>query len=301
MVAIKWRRSERFAIAVRASTVVLFVALVGCAGRGGPPALAPLPFATDTARTVRVAEGVWHRYLHVPAGPWAIHVLDVDLSRCNEVVAVKGADSVAGRTRTTELLAWLARHRQEARVVGGSNADFFVLANGKPTGLLVVDGRMMTPPIAQPAFAVDSSGRPTIERFALSGGRLTPFHPRQAVGGHPVLARDSAVVADVDTSGSASFIGRNPRTAVGIGRGGRRLLLAVIDGRQKGYSEGMSLRETANLMLALGARDALNLDGGGSSTLVYGDSAGFHVANHPSDAGGERTVGDALAVVNRCR
>jgi hypothetical protein len=301
MVAIKWRRAAQSAITVRARTAVLCVTLAACSGRAGPPTLAPLPFATDTVRATRVAEGVWHRFLYAPSGPWAIHVLDVDLSRCNEIVAVKGADSAAGRTRTTDLLAWLATRRRDAAVVGGVNADFFSLANGTPTGLLVVDGRMLTPPIAQPAFAVDSTGRPRIARFTLSGGRLAPFHPRQAVGGHPVLTRDSVVVADVDTSGSASFIARNPRTAVGIAKDGRRLLLAVIDGRQKGYSDGMSLRETAVLMLALGARDALNLDGGGSSTLVYTDSAGLHLANHPSDAGGERTVGDALAVVSRCR
>ena len=185
-----------------------------------------------------------------------------------------------GRFSAKELLPYVV-----AQVAGGIAAGFILwqIASG------------------QPAFAVDSTGRPRIARFTLSGGRLAPFHPRQAVGGHPVLTRDSVVVADVDTSGSASFIARNPRTAVGIAKDGRRLLLAVIDGRQKGYSDGMSLRETAVLMLALGARDALNLDGGGSSTLVYTDSAGLHLANHPSDAGGERTVGDALAVVSRCR
>jgi exopolysaccharide biosynthesis protein len=66
----------------------------------------------------------------------------------------------------------------------------------------------------------------------------------------------------------------------------------------------MSLRELANLMLALGARDAINLDGGGSSTLVYADptsGGALRIANRPSDKEGERAVGDALAVVRRCR
>jgi hypothetical protein len=289
----KWRRKKAYAILC----IALCIAAVACGRSLSPPTLAPLPFPTDTLRVDRVAEGVWHRYLYAPAGPWAIHVLDVDLTRCNEIVAVKGADSAAGRTKTTELLEWLARRRTDARVVGGANAGFFSLANGTPTAMLVVDGRMLTPLRPDPSLGVDLDGRPRIGRFALVGGSLAPFYPRQAVSGHPVLLRDSVVVGDVDTTGNAGFIGRNPRTAVGIGRDGKRLLLAVIDGRQKGYSDGMSLRETANLMLALGARDALNLDGGGSSTLVVAQ----HIANRPSDAQGERAVGDALAIVNTCR
>lgn len=286
------------------SFLLSFIVPLGACARGvSPPVLAPLPFATDTLRAERVAEGVWYRYLHVPAGPWAIHLLDVDLSRCNTLVAVKGADTAAGRTKTSELLAWLARRTPNARVVAGVNADFFSLANGTPTGLLVVDGRMLTPPVSQPAFAVDSAGRARIATFSVVNGSLSPFHPREAVGGRPWLIRDSVIVADVDTSGQASFnVGRNPRTAVGISREGRRVLLAVIDGRQQPYSDGMSLRETATFLRAVGARDALNLDGGGSSTMLYAhlSPSDRRLANRPSDPQGERAVGDALGVVNSC-
>ena len=130
---------------------------------------------------------------------------------------------------------------------------------------------------------------------------LTPSHPREAVGGRPMLARDSAIVPEVEREGQDSFRARNPRTAVGLANNGRRLILAVIDGRQKPYSDGTTLRETAEIMLALGARDAMNLDGGGSSTLVYRDSTNaLRIANKPSDAVGERAVGDALAIVRGC-
>ena len=133
---------------------------------------------------------------------------------------------------------------------------------------------------------------------------LRPFHPMEAVGGRPRLLRDSAIVAEVDTLGGKGFAAtRHPRSAVGIARGGRRLLLVVVDGRQKPYSDGMTLRELATLMRALGARDAINLDGGGSTTMVYADpaSAGrLRIANHPSDSAGERPVGDALAIVRGC-
>ena len=129
--------------------------------------------------------------------------------------------------------------------------------------------------------------------------------PLEALGGRPLLLRDSTVVAAVDTEGGPSFAtARHPRTAVGIARDGRRLLLVVVDGRQKSYSDGMTLRELADLMRGLGARDAINLDGGGSTTLVYADpdsSGRLRIANRPSDPTGERPVGDALAIVRGCR
>lgn len=85
---------------------------------------------------------------------------------------------------------------------------------------------------------------------------------------------------------------RHPRTAVGVGRDGT-LLLVVVDGRWPEHGLGMTLPELARELQALGAADALNLDGGGSTTLVVGEA----LANRPSDEGGERPVSDALVVL----
>jgi hypothetical protein len=84
-------------------------------------------------------------------------------------------------------------------------------------------------------------------------------------------------------------VGPNPRTVAGVTASGE-LLLVTIDGRQPGWSAGVSLRDAARVMVALGARDALNLDGGGSTTMVVGG----RVVNRPSDRGGARGVGDAV-------
>ena len=126
-----------------------------------------------------------------------------------------------------------------------------------------------------------------------------PPLPREAVGGFGRLVRQGRVDPAVDNTGSPGFRGRHPRTAVAIAAGGRRLLLVTVDGRQDGYSAGMTLSELADLMIQLGATDALNLDGGGSTTMVVRDSAGtrFEVVNRPSDRDGERPVGNALAIV----
>ena len=128
--------------------------------------------------------------------------------------------------------------------------------------------------------------------------RIAPRTPRAAIGGNPRLLSRGRRDAAVDTVGSASFRERNPRTAVGIDSTGRRILLVTVDGRQPGYSAGMSLAELADLLRALGAREAINLDGGGSTTMVArSPGGGFRVVNQPSDKEGERAVANALAVV----
>jgi hypothetical protein len=264
-----------------------------------PPPLAAIPFPVEEVASQVVAPGVVHRTLRSPTGPWTINILSAALDSCNHVEAVKGADSAAGRFRTTTLLAGLATHEQ---VVGGVNADFFKLKDGTPTNLLVVNGRMITPPNGRPVLAVDSAGVPHLTPFILRNGKLEPFHPLNAVGGRPLIVTDSTLDVAVDTAGKGPFGERNPRTAAGIARGGRQLILVTVDGREY-QNAGMTLRELGNLMLGLGARDAINLDGGGSTTMVYADpdSAGrLRIANRPSDKGGERTVGDALAVVHGC-
>lgn len=277
------------------------LALAACAQAPAPAprALGALPFPVDSTRTVLVAEGVTHRLIRSSAGPWTINVLYVDLDRCTTAEAVASSDSALTRMKTTAMLEALAAHET---VLGGVNADFFNLRTGAPTNLLVINGTMRTPPIAQPVLAIDSAGRAHILLFTLHEGALRPFHPLQAVGGRPVLVRDSVITAETDTFGSAGFRGPNPRTAAGISRDGRRLMLVVIDGRTA-HDAGMTLRQTAELLLALGARDAINLDGGGSSTMIVADpdSAGqLQIVNHPSDRGGERAVGDGLAVVRGC-
>jgi exopolysaccharide biosynthesis protein len=110
------------------------------------------------------------------------------------------------------------------------------------------------------------------------------------IGGNPMLVVDGAVqYADVD--GSGGYFAPNPRTAVGV-TADNQLVVVVVDGREYGYSAGMTLRQLADFMAALGARDAINLDGGGSSTMWVNGL----VANRPSDPH-ERPVSSSLVVL----
>ncbi|MFN9310424.1 phosphodiester glycosidase family protein, partial [Gemmatimonas sp.] len=87
---------------------------------------------------------------------------------------------------------------------------------------------------------------------------------------------------------------RHPRSAVGLSRDGRTMWLLAVDGRSES-SVGMTLVELADAMRALGAWDALNFDGGGSTSLVIDG----RLVNSPSDPTGERAVGNALLVLQR--
>ena len=114
------------------------------------------------------------------------------------------------------------------------------------------------------------------------------------LGAGPTLVKNGAVNVTADDEDFPADIakGRAPRTGVAI-MANRHMMLAVVDGRQKS-SIGATLTEFAELLVARGARDAINFDGGGSSEMVVGGE----IINSPSD-GSERPVGSALGVFKR--
>jgi exopolysaccharide biosynthesis protein len=111
--------------------------------------------------------------------------------------------------------------------------------------------------------------------------------PEVAISGEKILLSDGKVLVDDDRE-------LHPRTAIGIDRDRGLILLLVVDGRSS-TSRGYTLVEEARLMRKLGAEDALNLDGGGSSTLVAARNGRRKVRNAPSD-GAQRHVADAIGV-----
>ena len=71
---------------------------------------------------------------------------------------------------------------------------------------------------------------------------------------------------------------RAPRTAIAIDKTGTKVFMVTVDGRQKGYSQGMSLKEFADYLVTIGADRALNLDGGGSTTMATRKPGDFNVS-----------------------
>ncbi|MDQ1492019.1 MAG: hypothetical protein QOJ23_4533 [Actinomycetota bacterium] len=115
----------------------------------------------------------------------------------------------------------------------------------------------------------------------------TPAGVAESLGGSPILVRNG--VRWFADAANDFTRGRQPRTLVGWNPAGERLLVTV-DGRQPDISAGMTLAEAADLLLALGATDGINLDGGGSTTFV----ASGAVVNIPSDVAVRRGSQDAI-------
>ena len=145
--------------------------------------------------------------------------------------------------------------------------------------------------------------RPEVRTGLTADGRERALGDQAlVVGAGPRLLRRGRVAVAARSEGFApleapdffgSFVrSRNPRTLAGIRRDGP-ILLVTVDGRQPGWSAGVTLAEAARTMRALGASDAVNLDGGGSTTMTVRGA----VVNRPSDPAGERAVSNAVVAL----
>lgn len=126
--------------------------------------------------------------------------------------------------------------------------------------------------------------------------RHVPYHFEDITNGVPQLIKNGKIdiTWEQEKSSKAFVETRHPRTAVAKMKDGKFLMITV-DGRQPGVSVGMNLNELAEYLLSLGAVDAMNLDGGGSTTMFLDGK----VVNKPSDKEGERKIGDAILVTPR--
>lgn len=287
--------------------MVLIVGGWACGAPDRPASLpGPLPpsfldlLEPDSIRSVRVGAGIGYWRLRAPAGPWVVHLLDVDLARCELAVGVIPAEPDGPGRPARAQVSRLASGGGRG-VVAAVNGDFFT-PEGDPVGPEISGGKVLRA-ARRPAFAWRPGSGPWI-----GTSRTTPdstLHVgwpvavtagdgvTEAVGGFPELLDQGTRVGDLEVAARPAFAAaRHPRTAVGFAPDGRTLWLLVVDGRREGYSAGMTLPELAATMEALGATEALNLDGGGSSVMVlYG-----RPVSRPSDAEGERPVANALAV-----
>jgi len=113
-----------------------------------------------------------------------------------------------------------------------------------------------------------------------------------AIGAGPVIVRDGQpVFRALEDFTPSQIIPRDPRTGVGQLADGKIVMVAV-DGRQPGYSTGLTNFELAQTFVRLGAVSAMALDSGGSTTVAFEG----RLLNRPSDPGGERPVGDGLFI-----
>jgi Phosphodiester glycosidase len=182
----------------------------------------------------------------------------------------------------TRLDAWCAANDRPEAIVAG----FFLRDPYRPLGEVRVGGRLVAhEPVADPwgprraCVHVDGDVRlaPLSELAAEPAGDLVQAGPLLASGGRALSQDDdregfSAGAGQFDSDIS---VGRYPRCALGISED--ELLAFCCDGRRSGVDAGLELGEMARLLVSFGATDAINLDGGGSATLVHRG----HLLNRP--------------------
>jgi exopolysaccharide biosynthesis protein len=194
------------------------------------------------------------------------------------------------------------------------NAGFFILADGRPAGILKAGGKIKgwsNRPRGAVGILSRSGGSSLIfdrvtltrpddrddYRTRLGSDPATWARAPDIVGGAGLLILDGREIDDwTEEELSRGFdTTRHPRTMIGTGGDGA-MWLVTVDGRQPELSLGMTFEELKTLARRIGLRSALNLDGGGSTTMVV---KGGRIVNHPSDPTGPRPVSDAILVLSR--
>lgn len=184
-----------------------------------------------------------------------------------------------GTTTGTRVTDGQRRQVREVVIRGGVvRANSATLSTGRRITGLVLIGRGQGAESLKPLRV----GRPATVSWGLAG------RPPVAISGNTILLKRGEILARDDRE-------MHPRTAIGVDRDTGQVLMLVVDGRQD-FSRGYTMVELARLMKRLGAEAALNLDGGGSSTMVAAGTAGVvRVRNSPSD-GQQREIPNGLGI-----
>ena len=250
----------------------------------------------DSVTTIEIAPGVVyeeHLYYDGNGLPVRAYIITVKKGSATIATSMPGDEATTGKV-TTVLEQVSAAAAEGKNVVAGINADFFDMGGSNMMeGLCIKDGVVLHGSCDRPWFGITKDGIPVVGAndydYKKYEGQLVT-----AVGGSNLVLMDGYVShISVGTEWGDT---RHPRSAVGYKPDGS-IVLMVVDGRQPEVSNGASLADVAYILASLGCTNALNLDGGGSSTFVLKDTNGkFNVENSPSD-GALRKVADGLMVV----
>lgn len=288
----KKRRAGSWSIVTLAAAAVAAV-LLACATLYVRDRPLPVPVRQKLFPGVQYVRDV-----HVQPRPIITHVITIDMRTGGLRFLVTPPDERGSdlplRARTTS--DFLQEFKVQIAINGDgfspwwsrSVADYYPHSGDpvRPRGDAASRGRVYwSAPDPFPTLYINSRNKLSFD---------APAKPYNAISGETLLVTGGQVIPDLDDEQL------HPRSAVGFSKNGRYLYLVVVDGRQPLYSEGMTLAELAELMVSLGAQYAMNLDGGGSSTLVVEGSDGLpRVLNSPIDnyiPGRERPVANHLGI-----
>lgn len=190
--------------------------------------------------------------------------------------------------------------RRNTNVVGAINAGGYDMSNGRPSGAFIMSGTVINEPTGT-TFWIDKDGNAHITSAQECNAALAAGNVLEAVASFGDIFENGHARSGLDNTTRAS------RTAIGIKADGTVVML-MVDGRQAPYSVGMTMAEVGAAMEALGCVQAVNLDGGGSSTFATqregesenNTSAGLTLRCRPSD-GYERKVSNTIMVLSKAQ
>jgi hypothetical protein len=207
--------------------------------------------------------------------PLAIHVLEIDLTREGLSLEVTPEEPTGDRRyRAQTPSEYVARHGLRAAVNGAFFEPFRAaapLGEGYPRSGDPVDA--IPGPKPNGTVCIATPARVTVEKGVRCAGPVD----HALTAGPMLLAGGEVQTWTLRTA-------RHPRTAFGVSADRKRAWMVVVDGRQVA-SAGATLEELAAILRRLGASDAVNLDGGGSSAMVLDDGSGPRTLNTPINAG----------------
>jgi hypothetical protein len=239
---------------------------------------------------------VYYRRVHFMPYPMIAHIVTIDLEKDNISFLVTPGDDneLPLKARTT------SKFLREFDAQIAINGDGFTpwVSNG-PFDYYPHSGERVVPNGYAASAGNEYSGNSGGPTLFISKNNVVSFRGPtgplfNAISGDRVIVKSGKPVARLDNEIAA------PRTAVGIDSGGKKMIIVVADGRQPFYSSGATLAELADLLVYYGAEYAINMDGGGSSTLVFENwFGGSDVINSPIHTfipGRERPVGNHLGI-----
>lgn len=234
-------------------------------------------------------------YLDKQGNPIALYILQVDLTKPNlsiEVGTPNNQNTANSTQRLTAMIAAKNLATTEKTVLAGTNGDYFDFATGIPLGPVHKNNIQIKTAMSSgyKFFGFLDNGNYMIgnnEDYLTYQNRL-----QEVIGGRHLLLDKGNVVPQTDISIA-------PRTSVGL-INFKKVVMMVVDGRQPIHSVGFSLEQSAMVLKAMGVKDAVNLDGGGSSTLIIKNKTdkNYQIKNKLSE-GSERAVANGLFVMQK--
>lgn len=216
---------------------------------------------------------IWHQahFTNLFNAIQEVNWVEIDLKKLAKRVHIAGEPKLLKKT---------SQFAEENQALVAINAGFFDVKNGGGVDLIKVDGQVINPgvPSAARANAVFSIDGKKVRIESVSPQTTINTKAKSLMVAGPLLVSNNTRITLPNSPFNSN---RHPRSAVGIS-GKNKLILIVVDGRSN-QSYGMSLPELAKLMHWIGAKDAMNLDGGGSSTLYVEGGSSNNIVNYPSD------------------